>query len=593
MKNWRGRSGIVRRLGQSSLVCLLALGVSAPFIACSSEPLGSEEQSGTLGLNLEAAPGVTLNAVKYTITGNGFTKSGTIDTSGSPTISGTIGGIPAGKGYTIALSATSLESGTIFSGSATFSVTAGGTTAVTVHLTGSGSTGNGSVSVNGTLNVGPVVDELSVTPVQVYVGSPITLTGVAKDADNGPSPLTYYWSTTGGLIDNPIATNATLTSSTPGTFTVKLTVSDGEITSSAATTVTFVERDAGGEGGAGGDGGEASKRPNVLLIIADDWGAESTSLYPNLVGDSGAVPVPNIEALAENGLVFDNACKPGLLDDARHDRQRSVRLPHRCHVGGRGVADGHGDAVRSHHGREPELWAVLLRQIPLGWRQHRSEGERRLCRRAEDPAARARSRDPELSGHLGWRAHRLLQLEHLQHQRPHGADDHLLDDQAHRSGDRLHSQPRAVEAERPLVHLPGVQRATRGQRREQPVRGPATRAPSRRSQLGRQPEARNARHQYPGLQGQHSGFGHRDWPLAEGGRPREDRGDLHRRQRHARPGQGHGQQGPRLQGQRVRWRRAGAAGHQGRRRHAPGAHRRPSGVERSLRHDLVAYRHRR
>src|SRR6478752_445974 len=307
MKNWRGRSGIVRRLGQSSLVCLLALGVSAPFIACSSEPLGSEEQSGTLGLNLEAAPGVTLNAVKYTITGNGFTKSGTIDTSGSPTISGTIGGIPAGKGYTIALSATSLESGTIFSGSATFSVTAGGTTAVTVHLTGSGSTGNGSVSVNGTLNVGPVVDELSVTPVQVYVGSPITLTGVAKDADNGPSPLTYYWSTTGGLIDNPIATNATLTSSTPGTFTVKLTVSDGEITSSAATTVTFVERDAGGEGGAGGDGGEASKRPNVLLIIADDWGAESTSLYPNLVGDSGAVHVPNIEALAENGLVFDNA----------------------------------------------------------------------------------------------------------------------------------------------------------------------------------------------------------------------------------------------------------------------------------------------
>ena len=307
MKNWRGRSGIVRRLGQSSLVCLLALGVSAPFIACSSEPLGSEEQSGTLGLNLEAAPGVTLNAVKYTITGNGFTKSGTIDTSGSPTISGTIGGIPAGKGYTIALSATSLESGTIFSGSATFSVTAGGTTAVTVHLTGSGSTGNGSVSVNGTLNVGPVVDELSVTPVQVYVGSSITLTGVAKDADNGPSPLTYYWSTTGGLIDNPIATNATLTSSTPGTFTVKLTVSDGEITSSATTTVTFVERDAGGEGGAGGDGGEASKRPNVLLIIADDWGAESTSLYPNLVGDSGAVPVPNIEALAENGLVFDNA----------------------------------------------------------------------------------------------------------------------------------------------------------------------------------------------------------------------------------------------------------------------------------------------
>ena len=306
MKHWRGRSGIVTRLGQSSLVCLLALGLSAPFVACSSEPLNSAADGvGSLGLNLEAAPGVTLNAVKYTISGNGFSKSGTIDTSGSPTVSGTIGGIPAGKGYTIALSATSVENGTIFSGSASFDVTAGKTSAVDVRLRASGSTGNGSVTVNGTLNVGPVVDELSVTPVQVFVGSTVTLTGVARDADNGPSPLTYYWSTTGGVIDTPVATNATLTSSTPGTFTVKLTVSDGEITNSASTPVTFVERNAGGGGGSGGGGGVT--RPNVLLIIADDLGAESTSLYPTLTGDSGAVPVPNIESLAQNGLVFDNA----------------------------------------------------------------------------------------------------------------------------------------------------------------------------------------------------------------------------------------------------------------------------------------------
>ena len=50
-----------------------------------------------------------------------------------------------------------------------------------------------------------------------------------------------------------------------------------------------------------------SQQPNVLLIIADDYGAEAASLYPSLAGDSGAVPVPNIEALAKNGLVFDNA----------------------------------------------------------------------------------------------------------------------------------------------------------------------------------------------------------------------------------------------------------------------------------------------
>ena len=162
--------------------------------------------------------------------------------------------------------------------------------------------------MNGTINVGPAIDELTVTPSTVNVGSKITLIGVATDADQGPSPLTYYWSTTGGVIDNPVGPNATLTSTTPGTFTVKLTVSDGEITATASSTVTFVASEADGNGGAGGEGGgESPKRPNVLLIIADDYGAESASLYPSLVGDSGAVPVPNLESLAQNGLVFDNA----------------------------------------------------------------------------------------------------------------------------------------------------------------------------------------------------------------------------------------------------------------------------------------------
>jgi arylsulfatase A-like enzyme len=311
MKHWRGQSGLVTKLGTVPLVCLLALGASAPLQSCASEPLdsGSSEQVGSLGVNLEVAPGVTLNAVSYSITGNGFSKSGSIDVSGSSTISGTIGGIPAGNGYTLTLTATSADGRTTFTGSANFNVTAGKTTAVTIRLKGTTTGGNGSVSVNGTLNVGPVIDEVTVTPANVNVGRSITLNGVASDADNAPAALSYYWSTTGGVISDPIAPNATLTSSTPGTFTVKLTVSDGEITTSSSTTVSFVDPEAGGGGGSGGDGGGSGgpAKPNVLLIIADDWGAESSSFYPELVGDSGAVPVPNVESLAQNGLVFDNA----------------------------------------------------------------------------------------------------------------------------------------------------------------------------------------------------------------------------------------------------------------------------------------------
>ena len=310
MKHWRGRSGLVTGLGKVPLVCLLALGVGAALNGCSSEPLDSAgvEQTGSLGLNLQAAPGVTLNTVTYSITGNGFSKSGSIDVSGTSSITGTIGGIPSGSGYTITLTATSAEGSASFTGSAKFNVVAGQTTSVTIHLKGTTTSGNGSVTVNGTLNVGPVIDELTITPLEVNVGSKITLTGVAKDADQGPAALTYYWSTTGGVIDNPIGPSATLTSTTPGTFTVKLTVSDGEITTTASSLVTFVDSASDGSGGAGGEGGGSGpSKPNVLLIIADDYGAEAASLYPGLNGDSGAVPVPNLEALAQNGLVFDNA----------------------------------------------------------------------------------------------------------------------------------------------------------------------------------------------------------------------------------------------------------------------------------------------
>ena len=314
------RSGFGARLGKVPLIWL-ALATGGPLAGCSKDQ-GSHvetEQVGSVGLSLTAAPGVTLNSVAYAITGNGFTKAGTIDTSGSPVVSGTIGGIPAGNGYTITLSATSVEGTTTFSGSATFAVTAGATTSVTVRLNGVGKTGNGSVSVNGTINVNPRIDEATVTPQTVFLGGSIKLHAAGSDPDAWPAPLTYYWSTTGGVIDNPTAPDATLTSATPGTFTITLTVSDGDATDTATTTVTFVRPSGaggaggggvGGVGGAGGAGGAVAggpSKPNILLIIADDYGAEASSLYPTIAGTKGQVPVPNIEALAQNGVVFDNA----------------------------------------------------------------------------------------------------------------------------------------------------------------------------------------------------------------------------------------------------------------------------------------------
>jgi len=304
-------------LGKTPAVWLVLAATSAAA-GCARPPSSQAdvEAAGAIGIALSAATGVTLNAVTYTVSGNGFTKSGSIDTSASPVVNGTVGGIPAGKGYTITLTAASAEGNTTFSGSAAFDVTAGGTTSVTIRLTGSDKTGNGSVAVNGSVNVSPRIDELTVTPQTVFVGGSVKLQGVGSDPDASPSALTYYWATTGGVIDNPIAPGPTLTSATPGTFTVTLTVSDGDASASATTTVTFVRPSTGGGGAAGGPGADAgaggavaggATKPNILLIIADDLGAEATSLYPDLGGTQGQVPIPNIEALAQKGVVFDNA----------------------------------------------------------------------------------------------------------------------------------------------------------------------------------------------------------------------------------------------------------------------------------------------
>jgi len=305
-------------MGRVPLVWL-ALAASGPLAGCSRDQGGHVDaaQAGSISLGLTTPSGVTIDAVTYSITGNGFTKAGTIDTSGAPVISATIGGLPAGKAYAITLTAKSTTNVT-FTGSANFDIVAGAATAVTIRLDSSSKTGNGSVVVNGTIDVGPHVDELTASPLTAYVGGAVKLVGAGSDPDNGPAPLTYYWSTTGGVIDSPISPNATLTSTTPGTFKVTLTVSDGDTTDSATATITFVRPAASGgaggvpaaggagAGGAGGAGAVATK-PNILLIIADDLGAEATALFPEIAGTKGQVPIPNITALANNGVVFNNA----------------------------------------------------------------------------------------------------------------------------------------------------------------------------------------------------------------------------------------------------------------------------------------------
>ena len=58
-------------------------------------------------------------------------------------------------------------------------------------------------------------------------------------------------------------------------------------------------------------------RPNILLIIADDYGADGSSLFNSTNGGASLPPTPNIASLVTNGVVFRNAYANPLCSPTR------------------------------------------------------------------------------------------------------------------------------------------------------------------------------------------------------------------------------------------------------------------------------------
>src|SRR3569832_260336 len=52
---------------------------------------------------------------------------------------------------------------------------------------------------------------------------------------------------------------------------------------------------------------DAAQRNNILLIIADDYGVDSSSLYNSTNNGATLPPTPNIVSLAQSGVLFRNA----------------------------------------------------------------------------------------------------------------------------------------------------------------------------------------------------------------------------------------------------------------------------------------------
>jgi hypothetical protein len=214
---------------------------AAGLVACAPVSLGGEggEASdgdvGSVGLALQAAPGVTIDLAAYSITGpGGVTRSGAIDVAHSATISALISGLPAGAGYAVSITAQSTDGSISCGGSATFSVVAHGTASVIVHLTCHEAPRTGSVSVIGTVNVCPVLDGISASPLEVAVGGSVALQATTHDSDAGPAALSFHWIASSGALAGTDTSSPTFTCGRPGLATVAVTVSDGDPTAGCA-----------------------------------------------------------------------------------------------------------------------------------------------------------------------------------------------------------------------------------------------------------------------------------------------------------------------------------------------------------------------
>lgn len=185
----------------------------------------NDDDTGTIGMELQVAPGVFINTVNWTISNatTGFSRTGSVTVRFSNTISFQTGAIPTATGYTITLNAVSIDNLFTCSGSASFNISTGATSLVALTLNCAvPPAGQGTVVVGGTTQVCANLDSISASPLETAVNTPIAL---AATGSAGPVPVTFAWTATAGTFDNVLSATPVFTCpATPGPVTISVTV---------------------------------------------------------------------------------------------------------------------------------------------------------------------------------------------------------------------------------------------------------------------------------------------------------------------------------------------------------------------------------
>jgi hypothetical protein len=222
----------------------------------STAPAGAEGPTGTVGLALVLPSGDVLTSVTYTLFNGmggivplaGSPNPGTVDLSHSLSIQFQLGGVPAGTGYSIALSGTTAGGVTCQGSASGINVVARATQNVVVQLqcTSPGADA-GNVAVSAVPSYCGTWKALSsgTNGSEVYVGETMVLTATATGPD--PNNLGYTWTMSnpigvfgaiqadGGVgtpgVDEAVGPSDPMSfmCTAPGTTTLTVVVDDGPI----------------------------------------------------------------------------------------------------------------------------------------------------------------------------------------------------------------------------------------------------------------------------------------------------------------------------------------------------------------------------
>jgi hypothetical protein len=244
--------------------------------ACARPPSSHPGDIGDVVLALTLPGGGIVNAVSYTITGNGISPiTGTIDVSAPGTTAPTtlVSGLAAGS-YSVAMMASSSD-GQTCSGSAPFTVVAGQTALASVLLQCTRTNTRGSVAITGRIDQCPLITSISATSLQAPLGGAINIGVVVSDLDG--DSVSYSWSASPSGLGSfgAQAANTTFTCLAVGNPQLSIAVTDGICGDSLTNAIPIHCVGAGSTDGGGNGGSDAGASCQPILNNGNDTGFDS------------------------------------------------------------------------------------------------------------------------------------------------------------------------------------------------------------------------------------------------------------------------------------------------------------------------------